>query len=90
MGARITKQQFNNRIEWVTGMARECGAIANTDTISTAIAWSMSYVCVYDVNGEMVRSLSQPMNTRQLFDYMGAMSTAFEMVIRVQREKATR
>jgi hypothetical protein len=90
MSARITNAQFATRRDWVTNSAREVGAIGRTDRIGTAVAWSMSYVCVYDVDGRMLRSLSQPMPMRGLFDYMGAMDDAYRLLIDARRvEKVT-
>lgn len=86
MSARITNAEFTARRAYTTIRAREVGAIGATDWIGTAVAWSMAYVCVMDENGKMLRSLSRPMPTRGLFDYMGAMSDAFELLAHANRE----
>jgi hypothetical protein len=59
------------------------GALREGEWIGTAVAWSMSYVCIYDTNGRMVRHLSNPMTKRGLFDYVGALADGFDLVVQV-------
>ena len=90
MSARITNAQFQTRANYTTQKAREVGAIGATDWIGTAVAWSMSYICVYDEAGVMLRSLSQPMPTRGLFDYLVALYDAFDMVANSRRDEMSK
>jgi hypothetical protein len=79
MAERITNAQFANRCNWATQTGRACGALNEGEWIGTAVAWSMSYVCIFDANGTMVRSMSNPMTRRGLFDYVSALGDAFTL-----------
>ena len=82
MADRITRAQFDTATNWATRSGRGCGALEAGEWIGTAVAWSMSYVCVYDVDGRMVRALSQPMKTRGLYDYVRALDDAWTLAER--------
>ena len=80
MADRITNAQFRNACNWATRSGVMVGALRDGEWIGTAVAWSMSYVCVYDKDGAMVRSMSAPTSTRGLYDYARALADAFELV----------
>jgi hypothetical protein len=80
MADRITKSQLAGAFNRATYSGRGSGALRDGEWIGTAVAWSMSYVCVYDKDGAMVRSMSAPTSTRGLYDYARALADAFELV----------
>ena len=88
MAERITNAQFASRCNWATQSGRECGALRGGEWIGTAVAWSMSYVCIFDANGAMVRHLSSPMPKRGLFDYVVALDDAFSLTSAMMRENS--
>lgn len=88
MSERITNAQFATRCNWATQQGRACGALSEGEWIGTAVAWSMSYVCIFDANGSMVRSMSRPMPKRGLFDYVVALEDGFRLAWQRQLERA--
>ena len=80
MADRITKSQLAGAFNRATNSGRGSGALRDGEWIGTAVAWSMSYVCVFDKDGGMVRSMSNPMPTRGLYEYARALADAFELV----------
>jgi hypothetical protein len=83
MADRITRAQLAGMLKRATYSGRACGALYPDEWLGTSVAWSMSYVCVYDGGGRMVRSMSAPTSTRGLYDYARALADAFELVEKV-------
>jgi hypothetical protein len=79
---RITKRQFAAACENATRAGRVCGALNDGETIGTAIAWTLSYVVVYNAAGAIVHQLSEPDNTRGLFNRIRAIQAAYEFAAR--------
>lgn len=79
---RITKKQFAAACEYATARGRECGALRDGERIGTSVAWSMSYVVVYDAAGAIVTQLSEPDNTRGLYNRVRAIGAAWEYAAR--------
>ena len=81
MADRITNAQFRNACNWATRSGVMVGALRDGEWIGTAVAWSMSYVCVYDKDGKMVHSMSEPMPLRGLYNYVRAIGQGFDLAV---------
>ena len=74
---RITKRQFAAACEYATARGRECGALRDGESIGTSVAWSMSYVVVYNAAGAIMTQLSEPDTTRGLYNRISAIGAAY-------------
>jgi hypothetical protein len=75
---RLTNAQFSAQLGWTTTAGRKCGALQEGEWIGTQVAWSMSYLCVFDANGRMVDDLRGRCGTmRNLYEYARAMESAW-------------
>lgn len=79
--SRITKSQFASALNWATQEGLKCGALDKGEWLGTAVAWSASYLCIYDQDGRMVHSLNGECGTtRELYDRARAMEMAWRLV----------